>query len=468
MAPTPERAGADASSCAQPSVGDAAPTAQTLEAPPPPTFREALRYWAKLGFLSFGGPAGQIAMMHRDLVEKRRWISETRFLHALNFCMLLPGPEATQLATYIGWLLHRRRGGLAAGVLFILPSVLLLLGLSYLYSAYGNVAVVAGVLSGFKPAVVAIVLEAVLRIGKRALQRPPHLAIAAVAFVSLYFLAVPFPLIVLGAGLTGILGERWRPHLFAATKAEERREHGAVRYVLDDDTPTPPHALPSRTRALGAIGIALALWVLPYSAIVVLRGDGSLHAQQYRFFTVAAFVTFGGAYSVLSYVTTAAVQSFGWLSRAQTVDGLALAETTPGPLIMVLQFIGFTAAWNHPEGLSPLTSAVAGAVITTWTTFLPTYLLVFLGAPYIESLRGNRSLAAALGGITAAVVGVILNLALVFGEAVVLPKGIHRSPDWLSLAVAAIGFVVLHRLKKDVTWVVLGGGLVGLVARLLA
>ena len=438
------------------------------EAPPHPTFREALRYWAGLGLKSFGGPAGQIAIMHRDLVERRRWISETRFLHALNFCMLLPGPEATQLATYIGWLLHRRRGGLAAGILFILPSVFLLLALSYVYAAFGNVAVVAGVLAGFKPAVVAIVLEAVLRIGKRALRRPPHLAIAAAAFVGLYFLAVPFPLIVLGAGLIGVIGERLRPNLFAAKTAEEQRQHAPVRYVLDDDTQTPPHALPSRARALAAIGVGLALWISPYAVLVALRGQGSLHAQQYRFFTVAALVTFGGAYSVLSYVTTAAVGTFGWMSRAQTVDGLALAETTPGPLIMVLQFIGFLAAWNHPEGLSPVTSAVLGALITTWTTFLPTYLLVFLGAPYIESLRGNRALAAALGGITAAVVGVILNLALVFGEAVVFPKGIHHAPDWLSLAVVAVGFVFLQRFKKDVTWVVLGGGLVGLAARFFA
>src|SRR5689334_21214288 len=252
-----------------------------------PSFREALCFWLKLGLISFGGPTGQIAIMHTELVERRRWISEKRFLHALNFCMLLPGPEATQLATYIGWLLHRTAGGLVAGVLFILPSIFVLLALSYLYAAYGHVAAVAGALAGFKPAVVAIVLEAVIRIGKRALRRPPHLAIAAAAFVSLHFLAVPFPLVVLGAGLIGIVGERLRPHLFAETKADEPHEHAPVGYVLDDDTPTPPHALPSRTRALLAIGIALVLWAAPYAAIVAWRGTNSLHAQQYRFFTVA-------------------------------------------------------------------------------------------------------------------------------------------------------------------------------------
>lgn len=436
------------------------------EAPPHPTFREASRYWLKLGFLSFGGPAGQIAIMHRDLVERRRWISEKRFLHALNFCMLLPGPEATQLATYIGWLLHRRRGGLVAGVFFILPSIVLLLGLSYVYAAYGNLAVVAGVLLGFKPAVLAIVLEAVLRIGKRALRRPPHLAIAVAAFAGLSFFAVPFPLIVLGAGVIGIAGERLRPSLFAPKKAEEPAAHAPVRYVHDDDTPTPPHALPSRARALSMVGAALVLWAAPYAALVAWRGDDSLHAQQYRFFTVAAFVTFGGAYAVLAHVTAAATTTLHWMSRAQTVDGLALAETTPGPLIMVLQFIGFLAAWNHPEGLSPLASAVAGALITTWTTFLPTYLLVFLGAPYIESLRGNKAIAAALGGITAAVVGVIANLALVFGEAVLFPDGLRRTPDLFALGLAAASFVVLYRFKKDVTWIVLGGGLLGLLRRL--
>jgi chromate transporter len=443
------------------------PPPEAGAAPAHPTFGEAFRYWLTLGFLNFGGPAGQIALMHRDLVERRRWISEKRFLHALNFCMLLPGPEATQLATYVGWLLHRRKGGLAAGVLFILPSVFVLLALSYLYAAYGNVAVVAGVLAGFKPAVVAIVLEAVLRIGKRALKRPPHLAIAVAAFVGLHFLAVPFPLIVLGAGLIGVIGERVRPSLFAPAKVEENQEHAPVRYVLDDDTPPPPHAVPSRARALMATGVALVLWIVPYVALLAWRGEDSLHAQQYRFFSVAAFVTFGGAYAVLTYVTKAAVTTFGWMSQAQTVDGLALAETTPGPLIMVLQFIGFMAGWNHPEGLPVVTSAVVGALVTTWTTFLPTYLLVFLGAPYIESLRGNRVIAAALGGITAAVVGVILTLALVFGEAVLFPSGLRRSPDLFALAVAAVSFVVLFRFKKNVTWVILGGGFLGLVRRLL-
>lgn len=436
------------------------------------SFDTAFRYWLKLGFISFGGPAGQIAIMHRDLVDRRRWISDARFLHALNYCMLLPGPEAQQLAIYIGWLLHRMAGGIVAGVLFVLPSVFILLGLSYIYAAYGNVPAVAGVLNGFKPVVVAIVVEAILKIGKRALKRWQHFAIAAAAFVAIYFLRVPFPLIVLAAALIGLLAAKLWPETTATASASAKPTAPAegqdgTTLVIDDHAPPPPHTLPSRARALKIFALGLVLWALPLIALVAWRGWGSLHAQEYRFFTQAALVTFGGAYAVLAYVTQAAASSYGWLTQTQAVDGLALAETTPGPLIMVLQFVGFMAAWNHPEGLSPTASAIIGALVTTWTTFLPCFLFIFLGAPYIELLRGNRRLSAALSGITAAVVGVVLNLALVFGAAVIWPQGLAGGVDWFAALMSAIAFVALYRLKVDVLWVVIAGGLVGLARELL-
>jgi chromate transporter len=425
-------------------------------------FAEAFRFWLKLGFISFGGPAGQISIMHRELVERRRWIGEERFLHALNYCMLLPGPEATQLAVYIGWLLHRTIGGIVAGVLFVLPSVFVLLGLSYVYAAYGHVPAVAGVLAGFKPVVVAIVVEALLKIGGRALKRRAHYAIAAAAFVAIYVLHVPFPLIVLAAALVGLAGARFWPDVFAiptkpAAPAASSADAGALPLVLDDHAPSPPHTVPSRGRMLRMLVAGVALWALPLAALTLWRGWGSLHAEEYRYFTQAALVTFGGAYAVLAYVTQAAAGSFGWITPAQAVDGLALAETTPGPLIMVLQFIGFMAAWNHPEGMSPASSAVVGALATTYATFLPCFLFIFLGAPYIEVLRGDRRLTGALSGVTAAVVGVILNLALVFGATVMT--------DWFAVVLAVAAFVALYRFKVDVLWVVLAGGLAGLLLR---
>ena len=345
-----------------------------LSASPPPrvSFMEALRFWAKLGFISFGGPAGQISIMHRELVERRRWLSEERFLHALNYCMLLPGPEATQLAIYIGWLLHRAWGGIVAGVLFVLPSVFVLLVLSYIYAAYGNVRAVAGLLSGFKPVVVAIVVEAVLKIGGRALKRRTHFIIAALAFVSIYFLHVPFPLIVLAAGALGFAAVHFWPEALGQ-KANEKREAVDVKArnespesakhlasaiqdelptVIQDDAPPPPHTRPSRARALRVLALGLILWVLPLALVVAWRGTESLHAQEYLFFSKAALVTFGGAYAVLAYVTQAVTGARGWITHEQAVDGLALAETTPGPLIMVLQFIGFMAGWNNPQGLT--------------------------------------------------------------------------------------------------------------------
>ncbi|HEX8558838.1 MAG TPA: chromate efflux transporter [Pyrinomonadaceae bacterium] len=441
-------------------------------------FSEALRFWVKLGWISFGGPAGQIAIMHRELVERRRWLSEERFLHALNYCMMLPGPEATQLAIYVGWLLHRTPGGVAAGALFVIPSILVLLLLSYVYAAHGNTAVVAGLLSGFKPVVVAIVVEAVIKIGGRALKRRAHLFVAAAAFACIYFLRVPFPVIVLLAALVGLAGARLWPAAFVPEpkKGGEDADAGAAEeederlpLVIDDHAPPPPHTLPSRARALKVLAAGLALWLLPLAALAWSVGGAGLHAQEYMFFTKAALVTFGGAYAVLAYVTQAVtVAPFNWLSPAQAVDGLALAETTPGPLIMVLQFVGFMAGWNHPPaGLGPAASGVLGALVTTYVTFLPCFVFIFVGAPYIEVVRGKRALAGALAGVTAAVVGVILNLALVFGAAVIWPRGLAGGPDWFAAALCAAAFAALYRFRVDVLWVVLAGGLLGLGRALL-
>ncbi|MBX7223479.1 MAG: chromate efflux transporter [Blastocatellia bacterium] len=436
------------------------------------TFSEALRFWVKLGFISFGGPAGQIAIMHRELVERRRWLSEERFLHALNYCMLLPGPEAQQLATYIGWLLHRNWGGLVAGGLFVLPSIFFLLVLSYGYAAYGNLPAVAGLLMGFKPVVVAIVLEAVFKIGGRALKHRVHFGVAALSFGAIFFLHVPFPLIVLAAGLIGLIGNRLVPHVFtaAAPKRKAASPTAKVRHqptVIDDLAPPSPHTLPSGRKAILVCLVFAGLWVLPLLGLMVWRKQQPLHLDEYLFFTQAALVTFGGAYSVLAYVTQAAVGSYGWLSQSQAVDGLALAETTPGPLIMVLQFVGFMAGWNHPQGLSPVTSAVIGGLVTTYATFLPCFFFIFLGAPYIESLRGNPQLSAALSSITAAVVGVVLNLALVFGIAVMWPFGFGAAPQWWAMAGTFMAFIALYRFKIDVLWVVLGAGAMGLTATML-
>jgi chromate transporter len=436
------------------------------------TFGEALRFWIKLGWISFGGPAGQIAIMHRELVERRRWLSEERFLHALNYCMMLPGPEATQLAIYVGWLLHKTPGGVVAGAFFVIPSILVLLVLSYVYAAHGNTAIVAGLLSGFKPVVVAIVVEAVIKIGSRALKRRAHLLIAAAAFASIYILRVPFPLIVLLAGLAGYAGTRFWPRGFAAepqtkvdSAAVETEEVDGLSLVIDDNKPPPPHTRPSRARALKVLVVGLTLWLLPLALLAWQLGGVGIHAQEYLYFTKAALVTFGGAYAVLAYVTQAVtVEPYNWLSPAQAVDGLALAETTPGPLIMVLQFVGFMAGWNNPPaGLSPTASGVVGALVTTYATFLPCFVFIFVGAPYIEVIRGNRSLAGALAGVTAAVVGVILNLALLFGAAVIWPQGLTGGFNWFAAALGALAFLALYRLKLEVLWVVLAGGLLGLL-----
>lgn len=440
------------------------------------SFTDAFRFWVKLGFISFGGPAGQIALMHRELVERRRWISEERFLHALNYCMLLPGPEAQQLAIYIGWLLHKTTGGIIAGAFFVIPSIFVLLGLSYTYAAYGNVPVVAGVLYGFKPVVVAIVVEAVLKIGGRALKRRAHFVIAATAFIAIYFFRVPFPLIVLAAGIMGLAGARVWPEVFASARQKKDDDNGidenkdaavSVAPVIDDHAAPPAHTLPSLARVLRTLAVGLVLWMLPLAGLIAWRGWGSLHAQEYRFFTLAALVTFGGAYAVLAYVTQAAAGVYGWITHAQAVDGLALAETTPGPLIMVLQFVGFMAGWNNPQGMSQTWSAITGALVTTYCTFLPCFIFIFLGAPYIEVLRGNENLTSALKGVTAAVVGVILNLALIFGLTVIWPQGFVGGTDWFAAAMSLAAFIALYRFKADVLLVVLAGGLIGLGRSLL-
>jgi chromate transporter len=429
-----------------------------------PTFAEAFRFWLKLGFISFGGPTGQIAIMHAELVEKKKWIGEQRFLHALNYCMLLPGPEATQLATYCGWLLHRTWGGIVAGVLFILPATFLLWGLSYVYAAYGHVPWIAAVFYGLKPAVTAIVLSAGLRIGKRAIRSRAMGAVALLAFCALYFARVPFPALIACAALIGFLGGRFFPHQFPVAAGPGALASGTV---IDDADASSAHTRPSLARAVKVVVASLLLWGLPLIALGAWQGWNGTLAQEGIFFSKAAMVTFGGAYAVLPYVGQQAVEHYNWLSAPQMLDGLGLAETTPGPLIMVVQFVGFLGAWNHPGALSPLAAGTLGALITTWTTFVPCFLWIFLGAPHIEQLRGNAHLGSTLSSITAAVVGVVLNLAVWFGLQVFLPKT-HgaisiASLDWFAVAVATLAFGALQWLKVDVWVVILSSGVLGLI-----
>jgi len=374
------------------------------------TFPEALRVWTRIALLSFGGPAGQIAVMHRILVEEKRWVSEGRFLHALNYCMLLPGPEAQQLATYVGWLLHGWRGGLAAGVLFVLPGFLAILLLSVLYAGFQGVAFVDALLFGLKPAVMAIVFEAVFRIGRRALRNATMVGIAAASFVAIFFLGVPFPLIVLAAAGVGLVGGRLAPGRFAVAAAHGRSGEGAP--ALADEAPVA--ARPSVARAVRVATLWLGIWLIPVGALALALGPSHVFVQEGTFFGKAAVVTFGGAYAVLAYIAQKAVEDYGWLQPGEMLDGLGMAETTPGPLIQVVQFVGFLAAYRDPGALDPMLAGVLGSVIVTWVTFAPCFLWIFLGAPYIEHLRGNRALASALSAITAAVVGVVLNLALWF------------------------------------------------------
>ena len=419
-------------------MNQTAPQTSTKNSTPSVTPYEAFVVWLKIGLMSFGGPAGQIALMHRILVEEKKWIGEGRFLHALNYCMLLPGPEAQQLATYVGWLLHRTWGGLVAGILFVLPGAVVILILSILYAGYNDLTIVQAAFFGIKAAVLAVVVEAVIRIGKRALRNAAMVSVAALAFVAIFFFAVPFPAIVIAAGLLGLIGGRSRPDLFLVGSG-----HGAAK---DDEGNRPPHTRPSTARAVKVLAVCLVLWFGPIVALAATLGVGHVFVQESLFFSKMAVVTFGGAYAVLAYVAQQAVATYGWLAPGEMLDGLGMAETTPGPLIMVVQFVGFMGAYRNPGMLDPMVAGVLGAAVTTWVTFVPCFLWIFLGAPWIEALRGNRALGAALSTITAAIVGVILNLAVWFAIHVVFAKvdeiqlGILRlyAPVWDTLSLASL------------------------------
>jgi chromate transporter len=406
--------------------------------PPPPTLASTFPFWLRLGFISFGGPAGQIALMHREVVERRGWLDERGFMHALNFCMLLPGPEALQLAIYLGWRMHGVPGGLVAGLCFFLPAAVLLLALSFAYALYGEVPAVAAALGGLKAVVVALIVQAVVKVAVRALRGPVAVALALAGLVAIALLDVPFPWVLALAAAAGALLLRPAP-----AEAERVAASG-------------PRMPAARVLAAGAL-----LWALPLAAVAIALGDGSLYARLYLFFTQVALVTFGGAYAVLAYVNQQAVEAFGWITQSQAVAGLALAETTPGPLVIVLQFFGFMAGWNDPGPLGREAGAVLAALLAAWATFLPSFVLIFLGAPYVERLRGNARLAGALAGITAAVVGVIASLALGFGRAVLFPAG-AAAPAWEAVAISAVALVLLLRTRLDVLWVIGGGALAGL------
>ncbi len=422
-------------------------------------FWKALRFWVKLGFINFGGPAGQISIMHNELVERRRWVKESQFLRALNFCMLLPGPEAQQLATYIGWRMHGTLGGLAAGAFFVIPSIFVLLALSYLAAAYSEVAAVTGLLYGIQPVVVAIVADALLRVGGRTLRHPLLYVFAAASFAAVYSFSGSFPLVVAGAAIAGLLLQRRYPGVFRPGG------HGSSTEELDPEQDARPDAPPSLLRNLKLLGIFLALWAVPVGAIWLWRGGEDVLVKEALFFTGAAFITFGGAYSVLSYISDVAVNGYGWLTAEQMVQGLGLAESTPGPLIMVTQYVGFFGAYNDSGPFSPLLYGVFGALITTYATFLPCFLFIFLLAPYIERLANNRRLQAALTSVTAAVVGVIANLAVYFGGSVIFPDG---GFDAFALAVALVSFAVLKRFGVPIYLLVPAGALVGVAWTLLS
>ncbi len=439
-------------------------------APAEVRFAEALRFWLKLGFISFGGPAGQIALMHTELVERRRWISERRFLHALNYCMVLPGPEAQQLATYIGWLMHRTWGGIVAGALFVLPSLLVLIALSWIYMRWGHVPVVAGIFFGLKPAVTALVLHAAYRIGTRALRNRWMWGMAAAAFTAILAFDTPFPAIVAAAALIGHLGARWAPQVFALGGGHGASRQGYGPALIDDDTPTPPHARFSRRHLARVLGVGVGLWALAMAALVFTQGwQGTLTAMGW-FFTKAALLTFGGAYAVLPYVYQGAVEQHQWLSGAQMIDGLALGETTPGPLIMVVAFVGFVGGWLQqvfgPDAL--LLGGVVAATVVTFFTFLPSFVFILAGGPLVEATHGKLGFTAPLSAITAAVVGVILNLALFFARHVLWPQGRGGPFDAVSAAIALAAAVALFRFKMGVMPLLGACAAVGLAISLLA
>ncbi|MGO4003544.1 chromate efflux transporter [Pseudomonas fluorescens] len=451
------------------------PTCATNGQPPPQATQhsvglyQAFLFWLKLGFISFGGPAGQISIMHQELVERRRWISEKRFLHALNYCMLLPGPEAQQLATYIGWLMHRTWGGVIAGALFVLPSLFILIGLSWIYVAFGEVPVVAGVFYGIKPAVTAIVVHAAYRIGSRALKNGWLWGMAGASFVAIFALNVPFPLIVLMAAIIGYVGGRIAPDTFVIGGGHGAAQSSYGPALIDDDTPAPEHARFSWGHLLRLLLVGAALWLLPMGLLTLSFGwDGTL-TQMGWFFTKAALMTFGGAYAVLPYVYQGAVGHYGWLTPTQMIDGLALGETTPGPLIMVVAFVGFLGGYVYPMfgAQHPFLAGAVAASLVTWFTFLPSFLFILIGGPLVESTHNELKFTAPLTGITAAVVGVILNLAMFFGYHVLWPKGLNGTFDWPSALIAVAAAVALLRFKRGVIEVLFACALAGLTVHLV-
>jgi chromate transporter len=459
-----------------------ASTAESAAAKPHalPSFAEAWRVWLKVAALSFGGPAGQIAVMHRIVVEDKRWISEERFLHALNYCMLLPGPEAQQLATYIGWLMHRTAGGIMAGGLFILPGVVSIMALSYVYAGYGNVPVIAALFFGLKAAVLAIVLEAVFRVGKRALKNNVMIALAAAAFVAIFFFAVPFPVIIFGAALIGYVATAAGSPAFQGGSGHGGGKGGvsAADSLLGDTVPE--HTRPNAAHALLVAAVWGALWLIPVIALLLTLGGADVFSQIAMFFSKMALVTFGGAYAVLAYVAQQAVENYHWLKPGEMLDGLGMAETTPGPLIMVLQFVGFMAAFRDPGALPPMLAGTLGGLLATWVTFTPCFLWIFLGAPFIERLRGNKALGGALSAITAAVVGVILNLAIWFaihaifravtpvrGYGLAFDAPVFASADLWAAALAAAAILAIFRFKVGMMWTLAGCSIAGIALYLL-
>jgi chromate transporter len=438
------------------------------DAPQAVPFLEALKFWLKLGFVSFGGPAGQIAIMHTELVERRRWISERRFLHALNFCMVLPGPEAQQLATYIGWLMHRTAGGIVAGALFVLPSLLLMVLLAWVYMAYGQLTVVAGIFDGLKPAVIALVLHAAHRIGSRVLRNRWMWGIAVAAFLAIFVLRAPFPVIVLAAAAVGWVGARVRPQAFQPGGGHASAPHHYGQALIDDTTPTPAHARFSRRRFGIVLGTGIGIWCAGIGLLLGLYGLQGTLTQMAWFFTKAALMTFGGAYAVLPYVYQGAVEHYQWLSATQMVDGLALGETTPGPLIMVVAFVGFLGGWTHqvPGIHGPFLSGALAATIVTLFTFLPSFVFILAGGPIVESTHDRRDFTAPLAAITAAVVGVIVNLGLFFAAHVWWPQGIAGAIDLPAVALTLVAVIALIRFRVGVIPLLLACALVGLLLRM--
>lgn len=439
---------------------------KTVEiSPEVPTLKQAFNYWLKLGWISFGGPAGQIAIMHHDLVEEKRWISEKRFLHALNYCMVLPGPEAQQLAIYIGWLMHRTIGGLIAGTLFVLPSLLILLVLSYVYMRFGHLPAVAGILFGIKPAVVAIVIFAAYRIGVRALKNRALYGIATLSFIAVTFFSVPFPFIVLCAATLGLLMSRYYPHWFIANShAASHQKYGKA--IIDDETPTPDHAMFKWGRLLKFLMIGLLIWLLTMMGLVIWFGWEAMYTQMAWFFTKAALLTFGGAYAVLPYVYQGAVSHFEWLTPLQMMDGLALGETTPGPLIMVVAFVGFVGGWGSDLLNNQLLSATLAACIVTFFTFLPSFVFIFVGAPFIESTQQNLKLTVPLTAITAAVVGVIVSLAMFFAQHIIWPHGLNGAVDMVSGLAVFVAGIILFKFKPNIMLFIAGFATFGLILNL--